>query len=95
MQYWPSEKDAFVEEKALIAKYGRKDLGTGCLRNMSDGGVGGALTGKALEKMKVSRKNYRPSFDTKMKISKALKGKPKTPAHRLKIALISAPQGDV
>lgn len=32
------EKDAFETEKALIWYYGRKDLGLGCLRNLTDGG---------------------------------------------------------
>ena len=32
------EADAFENEIALIWYYGRKDLGTGCLRNLTDGG---------------------------------------------------------
>jgi hypothetical protein len=35
-----SEADAFETEIALIWYYGRKDLGTGCLRNLTDGGDG-------------------------------------------------------
>jgi hypothetical protein len=34
------EADAFETEIALIWYYGRKDLGTGCLRNLTDGGEG-------------------------------------------------------
>lgn len=37
-----SEADAFESEMALIALFGRKDLGTGCLHNTSDGGEGGS-----------------------------------------------------
>jgi hypothetical protein len=33
-----SETDAFTAEIALIWYYGRKDLGTGCLRNLTNGG---------------------------------------------------------
>jgi len=32
------EAEAFENEIALIWYYGRKDLGTGCLRNLTDGG---------------------------------------------------------
>jgi hypothetical protein len=40
VQEHPSEEDAFFAEKFLIAYYGRKDLGTGRLLNMTDGGEG-------------------------------------------------------
>ena len=35
-----SELDAFTKEVALIVQYGRIDNGTGCLRNLTDGGEG-------------------------------------------------------
>ena len=35
-----SEVEAFESEIALIELFGRKDLGTGCLRNLTDGGDG-------------------------------------------------------
>ena len=34
------EQDALVAEVFLISYYGRQDLGTGCLRNLTDGGDG-------------------------------------------------------
>jgi hypothetical protein len=40
LQEHPSEEAAFEAEKFFISYYGRKDLGTGCLRNLSDGGEG-------------------------------------------------------
>ncbi len=38
IQQWATEQEAFDEEIRLIAKYGRKDMSTGCLRNRTDGG---------------------------------------------------------
>jgi hypothetical protein len=35
-----TEEEAFVLEQELILKYGRKDLGTGVLRNLTNGGEG-------------------------------------------------------
>lgn len=35
-----SESEAYATEKHLILLYGRKDLGTGCLHNRSEGGEG-------------------------------------------------------
>jgi hypothetical protein len=40
IQEWLTETDALEAEKSLIAHYGRKDLGTGILRNLTDGGEG-------------------------------------------------------
>jgi hypothetical protein len=40
VQEFPSELDAFETERFFISYYGRKDLGTGCLRNRTEGGEG-------------------------------------------------------
>jgi hypothetical protein len=42
IQEFESEEDSFEAEKFLIAYYGRKDLGAGCLQNRTDGGEGAA-----------------------------------------------------
>lgn len=38
IQEFPDEDSAFEAEKFFIAYYGRRDQGTGCLRNLTDGG---------------------------------------------------------
>jgi hypothetical protein len=40
VQDFETEYDALVAERTLIATFGRKDLGTGVLRNLTDGGEG-------------------------------------------------------
>ena len=42
LPFWGSHEEALAEETALIAKYGRRDLGTGTLYNLTDGGEGSA-----------------------------------------------------
>ena len=78
-----SEADAFESEIALIDLFGRKDLGTGCLRNMTDGGEGraGAIASEetrrkqsAAKKGKPSPwKGKHPSFETREKQSESAK----------------------
>jgi hypothetical protein len=42
IQEYDSEEDAFTAEKFFIAFYGRFDIHTGCLANLTDGGEGPA-----------------------------------------------------
>ena len=60
-----TEEQAFENEKRLINEYGRVDLGTGILRNMSDGGEGPAGTVR--------------SDDFKKRMSVIVTGRKKTP----------------
>lgn len=61
VQEFLTEAEAFEAEKFLISFYGRKDLGTGCLRNLTNGGEG--VSG------------LRHSSETKLKLSRASKGR--------------------
>jgi hypothetical protein len=40
VQYYNSEQEAFEAERFFISYFGRKDLGKGCLGNLTDGGEG-------------------------------------------------------
>lgn len=55
-----TESAAFEFEIKLIKKYGRIDIGTGCLTNLSDGGEG--------------QSGWIPSDEYKLKMSKSTKG---------------------
>jgi hypothetical protein len=72
-----SETEAFEMEKVLIALYGRKDLGTGCLRNLTEGGDCGP-----------DQTGTKHSEQTRLKMSLAGKGKPKSQEHRQALAII-------
>jgi hypothetical protein len=71
IQEFPSEAAAFEAEKFLIAYYGRKDLGLGCLHNLTDGGQGAS--------------GVQLSEESRLKISTAVRGVPKSAAHVAKI----------
>lgn len=67
-----SWEEATELECILIDYYGRRDLGTGPLVNMTDGGEGVL--------------NYTHSEETKKRLSKAHKGKKHSEEHRLKVS---------
>ena len=80
-----TEKEAFKHEIYMIAVFGRKDLGTGILRNRSDGGEGvSGLIHSEETKIKLSEShkgeknhNYGKTFseETRKKLSETHKGK--------------------
>ena len=73
IQYWTDEEESFEMEKWYIRLFGRKDNGTGILRNLADGGAGGAAGRLCTQK-------------TRDKLSAALTGRKLTQQHCRKIA---------
>lgn len=91
-----SEAAAFESEQDLIALFGRKDLGTGCLRNLTDGGEGASgykPTEEVRQRWSETRmghpgwnKGIPQSEETKQKISVSNQGHSVAPETREKIS---------
>ena len=72
-----SEEEAFELEKFYIKEYGRRDLGTGTLINLTDGGDGiSNISSSTRKKMSDSKKGTKRSYESNRKTSMSLKGKP-------------------
>ena len=73
-----TEEEAFALEKLYILMFGRKDLGTGILRNKTDGGDGasGAIRSEGTkEKIRQANLGKKKPKEVGEKISKALTGR--------------------
>jgi len=84
--------EAFELEKILISFYGRKDLGTGCLCNMSDGGeftVGRKLTEEHKEKIRRGNLGKTLTPEQCKAISDRQKGKKVSEKERLRLIEIA------
>jgi len=67
VQEFPTEQDAFAAEIFLIAYYGRLDLGTGCLRNLTAGGEGFSGIKFPSQKGVVRTKDQRDKISSSLK----------------------------
>lgn len=84
-------EDALKLEKAYIAKYGRLDLGTGQLCNMTEGGegvLGYVFSDEHKAKISKANKGRKFSEEAKKNMSNAQKGRIVTEEHRQKISKI-------
>jgi len=94
-----TEGEAFRHEKYMIAIYGRLDLGTGILRNRSDGGEGASgrlLSEESRRKMSESAKRRFEDPKERKKANASRRGRPGLPMHEnTRIALRKANTGKV
>jgi len=71
-----TESESHLLEMQLIKQYGRKDLGTGCLINMTDGGEGSTgrqILDESRKKMSIAKLGKKLTETHKQKLSEARK----------------------
>jgi hypothetical protein len=71
-----SEEDAIKHEVYMISIFGRKNNGTGILRNLTDGGEGSSgrkLSKETIERMSIAAKNRKISDEGRKKLSERSK----------------------
>jgi hypothetical protein len=86
-----TEQEAFALEKALITKVGRRDLGTGTLVNLTDGGEGKSgctFSPEALAKMSAAKKGKTLTTEHRAKIGAARVGRSLTDEERDRMSAI-------
>ena len=72
-----TEEEAFRHEIYMIAVFGRKDLGTGILHNLTDGGDGASgyvFSEETKRKLSEAKKGKKHSEETRRKQSERMKG---------------------
>ena len=87
-----TEEDAFSLEKSQIKEYGRIDNGTGCLRNLTDGGEGPSgykYTEEQCAKQSAIQKIVKGTPEARVKQSIIMKRVRGTPEARAKQSIIS------
>jgi hypothetical protein len=92
-----TEIGALALERRYIRWYGRKDLNTGTLRNMTDGGDGTSghtVSKEAREKIGVFNKGKNKSDEHKKKIGEGNKGKERPTLRQLNISRRGKPISD-